>query len=168
MKMKFLAALAVSSMFAFTACSDDESESLADKCSGGLNEDCLEGTWNLDAIALKSDPNTVLVSFKSNPSKLTFNSDGTFSYTFSSSLTGSECAGVTNYGKWDVLNETQLQLKATNGDCFKSNTLSPTFTVESSDAGDKVLMNIQTVFFQQSESDGVNVGSDTEIFGRIE
>lgn len=167
MKMKFLAALAVSSMFAFTACSDDESESLADKCKK-LSEDCLEGTWNLDAIVMKNEPSTVLVDFKSNPSKLTFNNDGTFSYAFSSTLTGSECAGVTNYGKWEILNKTELQLKATNGDCFKSKTLSPVLTVESGDAGDKVLLNIQTVFFQQAESNGLTAGSDTEIFSRIE
>lgn len=166
MKIQFLAALAVSSMFALTACSDDESESLADKCET-LSEDCLEGTWTLNHVALKEDPSTPLTNFASAPSVLTFNNDGTFSYQFST-LTSGGCAGMTNSGKWALLNDTQLQMKVTNGDCITNRTLSPTVSVESNDAGDKVILNLQEVYFQQDASNGINAGNDTEIFSRTE
>lgn len=167
MNMKLLAALAASSVFALTACSDDPAPTLADKCAT-VTEDCLVGAWTLQAITTKTDLNTPLTSFTSAPGTLTFNDNGTFQYHTSGITTNAACQNVDNYGKWS-LEGTSVKLRTTNGDCIgEMTTLTPTITVESGDAGDKATMNIGKVFFQQDENTSMDAANTTEVFTRAE
>lgn len=167
MKIQFMAALAVSSMFALTACSDDESSaSLADKCET-LTEDCLEGTWTLASIS-SVDGATLVTPFKDG--SLTFNDDGTYSYVLSSQTSNSACAGSTISGKWELVDQA-LTFKTFFGDCAlytSAQKVSPDVEVESDAAGDKATLNLKKVIFQSEEATSAGGGNFAEIFTRVE
>lgn len=163
MKIQFMAALAVSSLFALTACSDDGSESLADKCDS-INEDCLEGVWSLQSI--NNPAGEAIVPFGAVTGKLTFLDDGTFSYEMAPNSSCDD--GFANWGKWQIDDNGALSLTRTKGTCITERaTLNPTVSVESSDAGDKAILNLNRMFFQQGEDISIE-HNGVEIFSRTE
>ncbi|WP_458451106.1 lipocalin family protein [Fibrobacter sp.] len=104
MKKIFLSAIAASFCL-LTACSDDPEPSTEEKCEGGLNEDCLVGTWNLNGIESTIDKSKI-VDFGVAPSTLVFTDDGKFEFTTTTSpnsdMAGRGCAGEKTYGEWSI------------------------------------------------------------------
>lgn len=81
-----LAAAGALSITALTACSESSTEprvSKAQQCGNGLSAECLVGAWNALGFANKGTK-AVLPEFdySANPGKLTFQSDGSFSFDF--------------------------------------------------------------------------------------
>jgi hypothetical protein len=104
MKNKFFAASIMSLALLFCACSsDEEEESLADKCKGGDDASCLIGTWQMLAIQDAGLDYNVTVDFTTGPGMLIINEDGTFKYTFATAVSSQkymDCGGLENNGKW--------------------------------------------------------------------
>lgn len=104
MKNKIFAASIMSLALLFGACSsDEEEESLADKCKGGDDASCLIGTWQGLAIQDAALNYNVVIDFTTGPGTLIINEDGTFTYTFAtavSSMRYTTCGGMQNSGKW--------------------------------------------------------------------
>ena len=166
MKKIVIPGLLLSSLCLFGACSDDASESIADKCANGLSEECLVGTWKLDAIKTKNGAGT-LFDYSASPSTLTFTDDGKFTFTFTTSTTVGEmtsqgCAGTNTYGTWDI---TGAALKITMGrsDCHETGTYKnvvPTIN--------EFELNLTTVVFHTGDlTDSLYVDNAAEVFTRV-
>ena len=131
MKNKIFAASILSLSLIFGACgSDDEEESLADKCRNGDDASCLIGTWNLLALQDATLDYSIVVDFSTGPGRLVINDDGTFVYTYASaasSLMSKDCGGLKDTGKWtyDAATKT-INIKFTVGEQCNS---SPTYAV---------------------------------------
>ena len=82
MKTKIFTLLAATTLAFFSACSDDESESLSDKCksNNGVTKGCVVGTWSLKGIYSKTDNNAVITNYSNAPGTLVISGDGKFEY----------------------------------------------------------------------------------------
>lgn len=104
MKNKIFAASILSLSLIFGACgSDEEEESIADKCKGGDEASCLIGTWQMLAIQDAGLDYSIAIDFSTGPGTLVINEDGTFKYTFVTSVSSmryTQCGGLENTGKW--------------------------------------------------------------------
>lgn len=119
MKKIFLTAIAAACLSFFSACSDDPEPTTEEKCVGGLNEDCLVGTWNLNGIEMIGDGSKYL-DFGAAPSTLVFTDDGKFEFTCTTSseseMAGRDCAGQKAFGEWEILGSS-LKLKIKMARC---------------------------------------------------
>lgn len=104
MNSKFFAAFIMSQALLFCACgSDEETESLSDKCRKGDDASCLVGTWQMLAIEDAGANFNIVVDFSTGPGTLVIYEDGTFKYTYATaatSLRSQDCGGQENTGKW--------------------------------------------------------------------
>lgn len=166
MKKIFLTAIAAASLCLFTACSEDESEpTLEEVCAAGLNEDCLVGTWQLNAIE-SLDASQKWEDFGASPSTLVFTDDGKFEFTFTTSnaslMAANGCGGTKSYGNWSI---TGASLKITMGrsDCHITNqsyTITPKLTVTD--------LNLNKVVFHENDMiDALTKTNSTEHFVRV-
>ena len=163
MKTKIFTLLAASCLCLFSACSDDSSESLGDKCSqnNGVTEGCVVGTWSLKAIYNKGD-NTAITNYTNAPGALIITNDGKFEYTMSAApQVDIACGGQKVYGTWEI-NEATIKFSVKTGDCvFGPITASPRV--------DELQMNMNGVFFQLGDVDDESTKvNGTEIFDRVE
>ena len=166
MKTKLLTLLAAGCLCFFSACSEDDSESLGDKCksNNGVTKGCIVGTWSLKAIYTKGDSlNVALTDYQDSPGTLEIKGDGTYTYTTSNSpkseMATSGCGGAVGYGLWEIIDAT-IKFKTPNGTvCFMGGTVSPTV--------DEYQMNFNRVLFQAGDNtDGNTKDNATEIFDR--
>ncbi|MBO7551235.1 MAG: lipocalin family protein [Fibrobacter sp.] len=101
---KILAASILSLSLFIGACgSDEEEESLADKCNDGDEASCLIGTWQMLAIQDAALGYSIVVDFSTGPGTLIINEDGTFKYTYATAASSQwyqTCGGLENTGKW--------------------------------------------------------------------
>ncbi|MBR2469828.1 MAG: lipocalin family protein [Fibrobacter sp.] len=171
MKTKILTLLAASTLAFFTACSDDSgsNKTPAEICAEGLSEDCLVGTWTLKSISQKGN-NEIITDFSAaQGGTLVFSEDSLYHYTRSTAgeCPGSLSGGTDDKGHWSI-NEGTLIFKANKeGDCVefgKTFTTTPKIEV----VGETVTLILNTVLFQEAESDGMFAGNDTEVFVRTE
>lgn len=121
MKKMFLTGLAIMAMSLLCSCgSDDNEETLSEKCRKGDSEACLVGTWLLQAIQDANAGYTIVVDYTTGPGKLIINEDGTFKYTYAratSSLMSADCGGLDDNGKWTFDNATKtISIKFTVGE----------------------------------------------------
>lgn len=165
MKTKIFTLLAASCLCLFSACSDDSSESLGDKCgeNNGVTEGCVVGTWNLSGLYKKSDNAVKAADYGAAPSVLIIKDDGTFEFTYTSSpaseMAAGGCGGEKNYGKWEIEGN-NLKITVNVGTCLTSHTITPTVT--------ETEMNINGVVFQTGDNtDPLTKDDNTEIFQRI-
>jgi hypothetical protein len=163
MKTKIFTLLAASCLLALSACSDDSSESLSDKCknNNGVTEGCVVGTWSLKAIYNKGD-NTVITNYTNAPGNLIIKNDGKFEYTLSAAAqVDPACGGTTVYGDWEIIDATIKFKSGRGGECMPSFTVSPLV--------DELQMNVNGVFFQLGDVDDESTKvNGTEIFDRVE
>ena len=169
MKKIFLTAIAAASLCFLSACSDDPEPTIAEKCSGGLSEDCLVGTWNLKAIQTLGDETTAItyVDFGATPSTLVFTDDGKFEFTYTTNATVSEmagdgCGGTKSYGSWEIAGVT-LKIKIGRTDCQetgRSYTVTPTITPTS--------LNLNMLLFHENDmTDALSKANATEYYVRL-
>jgi hypothetical protein len=162
MKTKIFTLLAASCLLAFSACSDDSSESLGDKCgeNNGVTEGCVVGTWSLKAIYNKGD-NTTITNYANAPGTLVITDDGKFEYAMSAApQVDAACGGQKVYGVWEI-NEATIKFNVKTGDCVVSFTASPRV--------DELQMNLNGVFFQLGDVDDEPTKvNGTEILDRVE
>ena len=165
MKTKLLTILAAGCLLALSACGDDSSESLADKCkdNNGVTEGCIVGTWTLKALYNKSN-NVATTDYSAAPATLIIKGDGTYTYTTtsapSSEMASTGCGGATAYGKWDIEGDT-IKFHMPNGtDCFLGGSANPNV--------DEFTMNMNKVLFQAGDNTDPLIMNDiVEIFDRV-
>ncbi|WP_295679373.1 lipocalin family protein [uncultured Fibrobacter sp.] len=139
MKNIILTASVFSLALAFCGCSsDEEEESLSDKCRKGDDSACLVGTWNMLAIQDAATDYNVIADFTTGPGRLVINEDGTFTYTYAtavSSLMSSSCGGLNDSGKWTYDKATKtITIKFTVGEqCNPNPTISSIVKVNETD-----------------------------------
>ena len=138
MKNKLFAASILAVAFAICACSsDEEEESLADKCKGGDDASCLIGTWQMLAIQDAAFDYNMVVDFSTGPGTLVINEDGTFTYTYAtavSSLMAADCGGLNDNGKWTYNAETKMiSIKFTVGEQCNSSPTTAAVKVNATD-----------------------------------
>ena len=165
MKTKILTLLTASTLAIFSACSDDSgnSKSIAEICAEGLSDDCLIGTWTLKTISQK-DTKEVITDFSdAQGGKMVFQEDGIYVYTRSSK---GDCPD-TDKGEWKIEDKTLTFNENKKGDCIefgKKYIVTPTIEV----TGETIYLYLNKVVFQQTESEGMYAGNDTEVFVRTE
>ena len=151
MKNKLFAASILSLSLIFCACgSDEEEETLSDKCRKGDDSACLVGTWNMYAIQDAAADYNVVVDFTTGPGRLVINEDGTFTYTYAtavSSLMAASCGGLNDSGKWSYDKEAKtITIKFTVGEqCNPSPTITTKVKVSETD------MTLSGKVFQPNE-----------------
>lgn len=126
MKNKILALLAIAAMSLTCACSEDETEeTLDEKCQGGDTFSCLIGTWQMLGIQDAAAEYYVIVDLHDGPGQLVLNEDGTFSYTYATSvasLMNTACGGKFDSGKWTYDDAAKtISFKFTVGEQCNSN-----------------------------------------------
>jgi hypothetical protein len=166
MKKIILTAIAAASLSFLSACSDDSAPTIAEKCSGGLTEGCLVGTWNLNNIENFQDGSKI-IDFGLTPSTLVFTEDGKFEFTNTTSpnsdMAGRGCAGEKTYGSWK-LEGASLKIIVTMPRCQEPDvgtyTTTPTLTATD--------LNLNTVVFHANDlSDAMIKPFATEHFVRV-
>lgn len=166
MKKVILTAIAAAGLCFLTACSDDPEPTIAEKCTGGLTEDCLVGTWNLNYIENAQDKSKI-VDFGLTPSTLVFTDDGKFEFTNTTSpnseMAGRGCAGEKTYGTW-AIEGASLKIVVTMPRCQEPEigtyTTTPTLTVTD--------LNLNTVVFHNNDiSDLMMKPFATEHYTRV-
>ncbi len=125
-----LVGIAIAGILA-SACSSSSSSSeapLAEKCAGGLSEECLEGaTWNLNGLYAPSEDGSYQLSTHafSSPSVLVFTSDKKagklFSLTYSTDPSVENIQGGEDSGVWSIENGA-LRLQFDNFGTFHMDT----------------------------------------------
>ena len=165
MKNKIFAASIMSLAFLFCACSsDEEEESLSDKCRKGDESACLVGTWQMLAIQDAAAGYNMVVDYSTGPGQLVINEDGTFTYTYAtavSSLMASSCGGLNDNGQWTYNAETKtISIKFTVGEQCNSNPTTATVKVNETD------MTFGKQVFQTSE-DIFGAGQPVEYYKRV-
>jgi len=166
MKNKIFAASILSLSLIFCACgSEEEKESLSDKCRKGDDSACLVGTWQMLAIQDAAVDYNMVVDFSTGPGQLVINEDGTFTYTYAtavSSLMAADCGGLNDSGKWTYNAETKtISIKFTVGEQCNSNPTSATVKVNETD------LTFGKQVFQTSE-DIFGASQPVEYFRRVE
>lgn len=155
MKKIFLTAITATFLSFFSACSDDPEPSTEEKCEGGLSEDCLLGTWNLNGIESTIDKSKIS-DFGFAPSTLVFTDDGKFEFTTttspSSAMAGRGCAGEKTYGEW-AIEGASLKIKVKMARCQEpeAGTYTTTPTINATD------LNLNKLVFHSNDFDDANV-----------
>lgn len=138
MKKKIFTILAICAMSFLCACSEDKTEeTLEDKCQSGDDAACLVGTWQLLSIQDAAAEYYVIVDYQTGPGRLVINEDGTFTYTYATSV-GSfmymDCGGKNDSGKWTYDNATKtISIKFTVGEQCNSSPTSAVVKVNSNE-----------------------------------
>lgn len=167
MKKVITTAIVTASICLLAACGSEESEpSRAEMCAKGLNEDCLVGQWNLQAIQAK-DGSQIFTDFSSAPSTLEFTDDGKFHFVFTtdgflSEMAGNGCGGTSTYGTWTITGNV-LNIKLGRTDCLETNrsyTVMPTINERS--------LNLNTTLFHANDmTDALTKENAAEYYVRV-